>query len=99
MSLDPPRFSIEVAPHAERDLAKLPSAISRLILEEIKARLAIQPLQEIKTRIKRLTGFVPPLYRLRIGDYRVYYRVVLQQVVILGVFHKKDSDRWLKHQS
>lgn len=99
MSSDPRRFSIEVAPHAERDLAKLPHAISRLLLEEIKIRLAVQPLQEMKTRIKRLIGFAPPLYRLRVGDYRVYYRVVLQHVIILGAFHKKDSDRWLKRQS
>jgi mRNA-degrading endonuclease RelE of RelBE toxin-antitoxin system len=99
MSSDPPHFSIEVAPHAERDLAKLPSTISGLILEEIKTRLAKQPLQEIKTRIKRLAGFAPPLYRLRVGDYRVYYRVIIQRVVILGAFHKKDSDRWLKRQS
>lgn len=99
MSSDPPRFSIEVARHAERDLEKLPSTISRLILQEIKTRLARQPLQEIKTRIKRLTRFTPPLYRLRVGDYRVYYRVVLQHVIILGAFHKKDSDRWLNRQS
>lgn len=99
MSSDPRRFSIEVAPHAEGDLAKLPRAISRLLLEEIKIRLAVQPLQEMKTRIKRLRGFAPPLYRLRVGDYRVYYRVVLQHVIILGAFHKKDSDRRLKRQS
>ena len=99
MSSEPRRFSIEVASPAERDLAKLPSAITRLILEEIDTRLSTEPIREIKTRIKRLTGFAPPLYRLRVGDYRVYYRVVLQHVVILGVFHKKDSDRWLKRQS
>lgn len=99
MNSNPRRFSIEVSPHAERDLAKFPSAISRLILEEIKTRLASHPLQEIKTRIKRLTGFTPPLYRLRIGDYRVYYRVVVHHVIILGALHKKDSDRWLKRQS
>lgn len=87
MSSDPRRFSIEVASHAERDLVKLPSTTSRLILKEIK------------TRIKRLTGSAPSLYRLRVLDYRVYYRVVLQRVIILDAFHKKDSDRWLKRQS
>ncbi|TKB91936.1 MAG: type II toxin-antitoxin system RelE/ParE family toxin [Nitrospira sp.] len=45
-----------------------------------------------------MIGFSPPLYRLRVGDYRVSYRVTLQLVVILSVFHKKDSDRWLKRQ-
>ena len=98
MSADSRRFSIEVSPHAERDLAKLLSAIARLILEELRARLSTEPIREIKTRVKRLIGFSPPLYRLRVGDYRVYYRVTLQHVVILSVFHKKDSDRWLKRQ-
>ena len=98
MSSESRRFSIEVSPHAERDLAKLPGVIARLILEEIRARLSVEPIRESKTRIKRLTAFAPPLYRLRAGDYRVYYRVFLQHVVILSVFHKKDSDRWLKRQ-
>lgn len=98
MSADSNRFSIEVSPHAERDLATLPSAIAHLILEEIRARLSTKPTREMKTRVKRLIGFSPPLYRLRVGDYRVYYRVTLQHVVILSVFHKKDSDRWLKRQ-
>ena len=52
----------------------------------------------MKTRVKLLIGFSLPLYRLRVGDYRVYYRVTLQHVVVLSVFHKKDSDRWLKRQ-
>jgi mRNA-degrading endonuclease RelE of RelBE toxin-antitoxin system len=98
MSSESPRFSIEVSPHAERDLAKLPSAMARLSLEEIRAHLSTEPIRESKTRIKRLTGFSPPLYRRRVGDYRVYYRVTLQHVVLLGVFHKTDSDRWLKRQ-
>jgi mRNA-degrading endonuclease RelE of RelBE toxin-antitoxin system len=98
MSADLRHFSIEVSPYAERDLAKLPNAIARLILEEIRARLSTEPTREMKTRVKRLIGFSPPLYRLRVGDYRVYYRVTLQHVVILSVFHKKDSDRWLKRQ-
>jgi mRNA-degrading endonuclease RelE of RelBE toxin-antitoxin system len=98
MSADSSRFSIEVSPHAERDIAKLPNAIARLILEEIRARLSTEPTREMKTRVKRLIGFSPPLCRLGVGDYRVYYRVTLQRIVILSVFHKKDSDRWLKPQ-
>ena len=69
MSADSRRFSIEVSPHAEHDLAKLPGAIARLILEEIRARLSTEPVREIKARVKRLIGFSPPLYRLRVGDY------------------------------
>ena len=99
MSPESPRYSIEVSTHAERENSKLPHAIARLILEEIRARLSTDPIRETKTRIKRLTGFSPPLYRLRVGDYRIYYRIAPPRVVILGIFHKKDSDRWLKRQA
>jgi mRNA-degrading endonuclease RelE of RelBE toxin-antitoxin system len=99
MSPESPRYSIEVSTHAEREISKLPHAIARLILEEIRARLSTDPIRETKTRIKRLTGFSPPLYRLRVGDYRIYYRIAPPRVVILGIFHKKDSDRWLKRQA
>ena len=98
MSPESLRFAIEVSPHVEREISKLPHAIARLILDEIRARLSTDPIREIKTRIKRLTGFLPPLYRLRVGDYRIYYRIAPPRVVILGIFHKKDSDRWLKRQ-
>lgn len=45
-----------------------------------------------------MTGFIPPLYRLRVGDYRVYYRIAPPLVAVLAVLHKKDSDRWLKNK-
>jgi len=75
MSPESPRFSIDVSTHTEREISKLPRAIARLILEEIRVRLSTDPIREMKTRIKRLTGFSPPLYRVRVGDYRIYYRI------------------------
>ena len=39
MSPESPRLSIEVSAHAGREISKLPHAIARLILEEIRARL------------------------------------------------------------
>lgn len=91
-------FSIEVSDHAQRDIQTLPEAIARLMLQEIRVRLTAAPYREIKTRIKRLTGFTPPLYRLRVGDYRVYYRIIPSRVIVLAALHKKDSDRWLKRR-
>ncbi len=92
----PKTFRIELAGGAERDLRQLPADVQRTILQGIHRWLTAAPFREIKTRLKRLTGFVPPLYRLRVGDYRVYYRIVADRVVVLALFHKKDSDRWLK---
>lgn len=92
-------FTIEFAKEAEREIRPLPAADARMILQEIQHRLSFEPFKGSKTRIKRLIGCTPPLYRLRVGDYRIYYRVVGQQVVVLTVLHKKDSDRWLKRRS
>ena len=29
------------------------------------------------------------------GDYRAYYRIVNDRVVVLAILHKKDSEGWL----
>ena len=92
-------FTIEFAREAEREIKSLPAADARMIVQEIQNRLSSEPFKGSKTRIKRLVGFTPPLYRLRVGDYRAYYRLVAQQVVVLTVLHKKDSERWLKRRS
>ena len=89
-------FRVELSAGAERDLGVLPTNIQRAVLAEITLRLKSEPYREIKTRIKRLTGIIPPLYRLRVGDYRVYYRILEDRVVVLAILHKKDGERWLK---
>lgn len=89
-------FLIELGPGVERDLRGISPADQRKILAAIQLRLKTEPFREIKTRIKRLTGIIPPLYRLRVGDYRAYYRIVGDHVVVLAVLYKKDSERWLR---
>ena len=89
-------FRIELGAGTERDLGALPANTQRVVLSEINLRLRSEPYREIKTRIKRLTGMIPPLYRLRVGDYRAYYRILEDRVVVLAILHKKDSERWLK---
>ncbi|MEW6324631.1 MAG: type II toxin-antitoxin system RelE/ParE family toxin [Nitrospirota bacterium] len=88
-------FGIVFEQHARRDLESFPQDVRLSILEEIQKYLSHAPFQSVKTRIKRMNGFTPPLYRLRIGDYRVYYRIYQRQVVILTALHKKDSEKWL----
>jgi len=91
-------YTIDLAPGAERELKALPPAVASTILQEVEIRLSTDPFKVRKTRIKRLVGFNPPLYRLRVGDYRAYYRIDALRVVILAVLHKKNSDQWLKRR-
>jgi mRNA interferase RelE/StbE len=46
-------------------------------------------------RVKQMRGFEPALYRLRVGDYRVLYRVEEDRVVLLAVIHRSELDRAL----
>jgi mRNA-degrading endonuclease RelE of RelBE toxin-antitoxin system len=67
------------------------------IAGDIKNYLEISPLTFGKSRIKKLTGFHPPLYRMRSGNFRTYYRIISSDVVILAITHKKDSEKTLKN--
>jgi mRNA-degrading endonuclease RelE of RelBE toxin-antitoxin system len=67
------------------------------LARDIESYLETSPIPFGKVRIKKLTGFDPPLYRMRSGDFRAYYRIVSNEVVILAITNKKDSEKDLKN--
>jgi len=66
------------------------------IVTDAAAHLSDSPLPIGKARLKRLSGFTSPLYRLRNGDLRAYYRICGTEVVILRVADRKDAEKFLK---
>jgi mRNA-degrading endonuclease RelE of RelBE toxin-antitoxin system len=44
-----------------------------------------------RSRIKRLRGRHAATYRLRVGDYRVFYDIGDAEVVIIAVLHKRQT--------
>lgn len=90
------RFKVVISPSAQREFEDLEIDDAIQLARDVKTYLEISPFPFGKTRIKKLIGFTPPLYRLRSGDFRIYYRIVSKEVVILAVTHKKDSERVLK---
>nr|MBP7323393.1 type II toxin-antitoxin system RelE/ParE family toxin [Deltaproteobacteria bacterium] len=94
--MDQKKFNIIFAPSAERDINRFPAEAGMQLVKDIRLYLESSPLEFRKTRIKKLTGFSPPLYRLRSGDFRAYYRIIGRTVVILAITHKKDSAKFLK---
>lgn len=90
--VEPKTFRVELAAGAERDLRQLPADAQRTILHDVRRWLAAQPFREIKTRLKKVSGFVPSLYRLRVGDYRIYYRLLADRVVILAILATDGSN-------
>jgi len=90
------KFGIIFSPPAQREIEGLEPDYALQIAKDIKTYLEISPLPFGKSRIKKLTGFHPPLYRLRSGDFRAYYRIISTDVVVLAITHKKDSEKALK---
>jgi mRNA interferase RelE/StbE len=64
-------WTIEVIPHAHREIDNLPGSITSRILRAIAA-LAADP---FPANIKKLKGKEDAVYRARVGDYRIQYTV------------------------
>lgn len=94
--MEPKRFKIIFSRSAQREVESLEADSAIQLVKDIKTYLETSPLPFWKTRIKKMVGYNPPLYRLRSGDFRAYYRIISQDIVILAVTHKKDSEKILK---
>ena len=90
------KFKVIFSPSAQKDIESLETDDAIMLVKDISSHLETSPLPLGKKRIKKLTGFKPPLYRLRSGDFRAYYRIIPGTVVILAITNKKDSEKILK---
>jgi mRNA interferase RelE/StbE len=90
-------YKINLIPAAGKVLAKL-AKVDRRLLKKIDQ--AILDLAENPSPIncKQLVGEYPPLYRLRVGDYRILYHIESEVLVVLVIHigHRKDVYRFLK---
>ena len=90
-------YRIELTPSAEKVLVKLAKGNRPLLtkLDRAIIELAENP---VPVNCKQLAGEDPPLYRVRVGDYRILYHVDGNVLVILVVQigHRKDVYRILK---
>lgn len=90
------RYNIIFIPSVQHDIERFETDDALQLVNDIKTYLETSPLPFGKSRIKKMTGFNPPLYRLRSGDFRAYYRIHYAEVVILAISNKKDSEKILK---
>jgi mRNA-degrading endonuclease RelE of RelBE toxin-antitoxin system len=84
-------FSVQLTRHAGTDLDRLPEDTRLRIVRQLAA-LATNPFPAGRAK-KRLKGFGFPLYRLRVGDYRVLYRIDARVVTVMRVVDRGDLDR------
>ncbi len=84
-------YNLLIEERAVKELKSLPDDIRNRIKNKIKDILKEDPLPEGKGDIKKITG--AEYWRLRVGDYRVFYDVDRgdKKVYILSVKHRSNA--------
>lgn len=68
------------------DLQGIDNKNKFMIKKAIEERLSTHPEIYGKPLQRTLKGY----WRLRIGDYRVVFKILEQKILILGILHRKD---------
>ena len=68
------------------DLPKIDMKDRSMIKRAIEERLATRPEVFGKPLQRTLKGY----WRLRVGEYRVVFKIVENDILILGIIHRKD---------
>jgi mRNA-degrading endonuclease RelE of RelBE toxin-antitoxin system len=84
-------FDVVVVPAAMRQLRRLRRVDAVRILDAIDGHLRYEPERPTRTTVKRLRGLQHATYRLRVGDFRVFYDVAGETVTIVAVLHKSET--------
>ena len=69
----------------KRDLKEIDERNKAIIRKAIEERLAIQPEKFAKPLQRTLKGY----WRLRVGEYRIVFKIKGDTVLILGIIHLK----------
>ncbi len=90
------KYEIIIAPVAVHGIRRLRGRDRAMVEDAIEKYLRHEPDRTSRSRIKRLRGLLRPQYRLRVGDMRVFYDVVEDQVHVVAVVMKSAADEWLQ---
>ena len=71
---------------ADQDLKSIPAATKARIARAIGSRLTTAPERYGAPLSRTLRGY----WKLRVGDHRVVFKVVGEEVWILAIVHRKD---------
>ncbi len=84
-------FSIIFKGEAIRRLKKMKRFHAVAVLDAIEGHLREEPEKTSRTSIKRLRGHQETTFRLRAGDYRIFYDVIEDRVEIVQILHKSET--------
>jgi len=68
------------------DLPKIDNQNKKIIKRAIEERLALQPEAYGKPLQRTLKGY----WKLRVGDFRVVFKIIGDEILILAVMHRKN---------
>ena len=91
-------FNIVFKPEAIRRLKTMKRYHAVTILDTIERHLREEPEEARQGRIKRLRGQEEATFRLRVGDYRVFYDVIEDRVEIIQILHKSDTPSFYREE-
>ena len=91
-------YTIMLKRSAIADLDSIRKYDTTQIADAMERHLQHNPTKQSKSRIKRLRGISNPDFRLRVGDYRIFYGVdeIARRVEVLRVMHKDQTLRYYK---
>jgi mRNA interferase RelE/StbE len=69
----------------KNDLPKIDNQNKAMIRRAIEERLAVQPEAYAQPLRRTLKGY----WKLRIGDYRVVFKITGHEILILAIMHRK----------
>ena len=84
------KFELVYSKSAEKQLYKLTPGVGIKILNGCE-RLITNPFPDQK-HVKKLKGY-KELYRLRVGEYRIVFRITSKTVEIIDVITKQDFQK------
>jgi mRNA interferase RelE/StbE len=63
------KYRIEWRPRARKDMGRLDPEVRHRVVE------AVSRLSEDQSGTRRLEGYKPPLFRVRVGDWRILFTI------------------------
>lgn len=89
-----PKWSLEFSPDAERDLARLDGVVRRRVIEKLDWFLAhFDALFPVP-----LAGDFREFYKLRVGDWRIFYDINWNKYLIRVVYIENRNKAYKKRR-
>ena len=80
-------YAIQYHPSVKsEDIPRIDNKMRERIKRAIETRLAVAPQDYGEPLRKTLKGY----WKMRVGDYRVVFKIRTKDIIVLGILHRKD---------